>query len=73
MSALFWCSMSSCIIQHFMLPETEGCSLEEIEVFYSRPGHNLFDRHIKRIVKSAPQLNNVCESIGFDNEAFKET
>lgn len=56
-----------------MLPETDGHTLEEIEMFYSKPGFDLFHRKISRIKKPklSVELQSECQ-VGLDNEAFSK-
>lgn len=55
-----------------MLPETDGHTLEEIEIFYSRPGFNMFDLNIKHLDNGTEQ--DISQQIpqGWDNEAFSK-
>lgn len=52
-----------------MLPETDGYTLKDIEVFYSKPGFQFFDRNIKH-TNHGNNLEKMSDSNGYDNEAF---
>lgn len=46
------------VIMYLILPETEGCTLEDIEIHFSDDNRKLTDRYIAR--RSESKLQEVC-------------
>lgn len=45
-------------MSYLILPETEGCSLEDIEIHFSDNSRKITDRHIARISKN--KAKEIC-------------
>lgn len=63
------------VVQYLILPETEGKTLEEIEVYFSDKTRRITDRHIRPILNhettttTTPVRRN--NGVHFDNQAFE--
>lgn len=53
----------SFIVHFFVFPETEGRTLEEIEMYFSDTGRSLFDRNIRRLATTESASSEVAQSI----------
>lgn len=52
---------------YYLLPETENCTLEDIEIHFSNNQRKLTDRKIQKAAKPSVEKN------GISSEAAKET
>lgn len=70
--------LSSLCVTFIFLPETEGRTLEEIELFFSDNKRKMIDRHIKKAdtgmalkpTQKRTISNDQEEFSGFENKAF---
>lgn len=69
-SVYFVLGVFGLIVTYFILPETEGISLEDIEVHFSDNERSLFDRKIARRVQEPVKNSNERIKNGCTNNAF---
>lgn len=62
-------AIGGAVILYFILPETEGCTLEDIERHFAEKGRRLTDRNIKTHSK----VSKAKELDGDGNGVYKKT